>query len=306
MVAAGGSGPAKDSQAGATATVGTNIGDLFYEGGRGSDCTGTSSGGGGGAAGPSGVGKPASGITAGQHGGGNFLNGNDYCGNGGAGVPVRNIGNLGIQYGGAGSGGSTDQNVDKAGGTGNHGIVVITWIKNGTVQASVLTSSNPVWPWSAAGGVTTITIEAIGGGGAGAYCAGRSTEQKSNWTQYAGGDKEYTIRSFNKAQGIVGGQFTESVFTQFYLMQYAERILEQKRVIAETVTYPNRIVIVQAQTQLAAKGYEFGFKTSPYNSLGRNSQLETAIQGLLAAWYAGNGLSATDLKNVSIDWKMIS
>jgi hypothetical protein len=307
LSAAGGAGAAEDSQAGATAIVGTNIGDLVYEGGRGADCAGMSSGGGGGAAGPSGVGKDAIGRTAGNHGGGKFLNDNDYCGDGGEGVAVRNFGNPGIQYGGGGSGGSTDQNVFEAGGMGKQGIVVITWTtNNGGVQSSVLTSSNPAWPWSTSGGVTTITIEAIGGSGSGAYCAGRSREQKSNWTQYAGGDKEYTIRSFEKAQGIVGGQFTESVFTQFYLMQYAERILEQKRGIAETATYPNRVVIVQAQTQLAAKGYEFGFKTSPYNTLGRNSQLETAIQGLVAAWYAGNGLSVTDLKNVSIDWKMIS
>ena len=132
------------------------------------------------------------------------------------------------------------------------------------------------------------------------------TKLQSNWTQYAGGDKEYAIRSFEKAQGISGGQFTESVLTQFYLMQRVERLLQKTRSGAEMVTYSDRVVSAHAQTQLAAKGYEFGFKTSPYNSLGRNTALETAIQDLVAAWYAGNGLSATNFVKLIIEWKMIS
>jgi hypothetical protein len=37
--------------------------------------------------------------------------------------------------------------------------------------SAVLTSSDAAWAWSVAGGATTITAEALGGGGAGGYSA---------------------------------------------------------------------------------------------------------------------------------------
>ena len=126
----------------------------------------------------------------------------------------------------------------------------------------------------------------------------------TEWNQSAGGGKKYVIKAFDKVQGIIGGQYTEPVFTQLFLMQHVEKITQKTRTGNEEITYQNRVVTAQAQTIIGDQGS--GLKTSPYNSLGRNAELEAAVQNLVAAWYTGNGLSINSLFNIGVDWKMIS
>lgn len=131
-------------------------------------------------------------------------------------------------------------------------------------------------------------------------------ERINNWTQYAGGATDYSYSSYDKAQGLAGGQYTESVFTQFYLMQYVNRTRTKTRSGSESVIDAPRVVIAHAQAILAPLGQEAGPTTSPYNSLGRNTALEAAIEELVAAWYSGNGLLANSLINIDVEWKLIS
>lgn len=133
----GGGGEIVDGASGAGSTLryGTPIGDVVYSGGNGADGVYSSySGGGGGTAGPSGVGGSASGATAGAHGGGNFLNGVDYCSLGAAGrTSTENDGLAGPGVGAGGSGGYTLDNTNHNGGAGYRGVVVITWVDLDTV-----------------------------------------------------------------------------------------------------------------------------------------------------------------------------
>ena len=127
-------------------------------------------------------------------------------------------------------------------------------------------------------------------------------ELASQWTEYSGGDEEYSVKTFGKVQGIAGGQFADTIFTQFCLMQYVKKVTEKTRTGNEAITYSDRVITVQAQTEIGSGGLEM----SPYNDLGCNAGLETAILDLVGAWYTGNGLSIKTLENIDIDWKLIS
>jgi hypothetical protein len=128
----GGGGTANDHYGtGGTTANGTEVGTVKYDGGDGGSGTATGgplSGAGGGAAGPSGEGSEGSGITAGAHGGGNFLNGVDYCSLGAAGrITTENNGITGPGVGAGGSGGLCLDSTNHTGGAGYRGVVVLTW-----------------------------------------------------------------------------------------------------------------------------------------------------------------------------------
>ena len=134
LLAAGGDygrgGSTSTGFAGGTVPTGTAVGDLTKTGGAGGtgNTATPSSGGGGGAGGPSGNGGNASANTAGAHGGGNFLNGIDYCTLGAAGrITTAAAGVDGGGVGSAGSGGLATGSTNRVGGAGYRGVVVLTW-----------------------------------------------------------------------------------------------------------------------------------------------------------------------------------
>ena len=135
LLAPGGGGgagatSANHSGAGGTVANGVPYGSATKAGGVGGNgvYTTATSGGGGGAAGPTADGGAASGATAGAHGGGNFLNGVDYCSLGAAGrVTTENDGITGPGVGAGGSGGNAPDNTNHPGGAGYRGVVVLTW-----------------------------------------------------------------------------------------------------------------------------------------------------------------------------------
>ncbi len=123
VFAEGGQGGSFNSRtAGAGGSIAASNGIVIFAGGNGADGDETPnfSGGGGGGAGPTGAGGNASGST----GGAGTLK---YGGSGGDGVSGRSNGQSGNSFGGGGSGASTNSNLDRDGGPGADGIVVVSW-----------------------------------------------------------------------------------------------------------------------------------------------------------------------------------
>ena len=127
-------------------------------------------------------------------------------------------------------------------------------------------------------------------------------ERRSIWTQFPGGDVSYDMRTFDNAQGIIGGQYSTTSLTHFYLMQYLEKVSTKAKGGAAVASYNDRVVTVHAQ-MYANPG---GLPVPPYNAYGRSAELEAAIVDLVDAWYAGNNLSLKELKQLTVTWKIIS
>jgi len=151
----GGEAPNGGTVLGGIGSAALSIGDLVYAGGNGADGGSSASGGGGGGAGSTGTGGNASGTTGGT---GTPLNG----GNGGAGRTNGGNGTAGQNYGGGGSGAYVNNTNDRNGGNGAAGAVIISW--SGTFTTS--------GTFKVPAGVTSITVECWGGGGAGGAATG--------------------------------------------------------------------------------------------------------------------------------------
>jgi len=85
-------------------------------------------------------------------------------------------------------------------------------------------------------------------------------------------------------------------------MQYSTKITTKARNGVEGSVNQNRVVMAKAQSIIAP---EAG-KTSPYNSLPHNTELATAIETLVAAWYNGNGMTAADIVDISLNFEIIA
>lgn len=125
VIATGGiGGTLNTGTGGAAATVASttgSVGDVIYAGGNGGAGTAAGySGGGGGGAGSTGAGGSATNQTAGT---GTSENG----GNGGAGRNTAGAGATGLVRGGGGAGGCATTTTDRAGGTGQAGMLRITY-----------------------------------------------------------------------------------------------------------------------------------------------------------------------------------
>ena len=136
VVAAGGAGGVANSggAGGAGGSTAASTGAFEFAGGNGAAGAGGNSGGGGGGAGTANNGGNASGVTAGTGGatGG---------GAGGAGVTSSNDGNNGNTFGGGGSGGRRNL-INRSGGDGANGRVIISW----TCPSYSLTSTTLTTP----------------------------------------------------------------------------------------------------------------------------------------------------------------
>lgn len=162
IYAEGGNGgaPASSNSSNGAAGAGStalSIGDLLYSGGNASSgnyVSGTPGGAGGGGAGTSGNGGNA---NSGIGGSGTGLNG----GNGANGVSNNTAGATGFIYGGGGSGGKANGNTDRAGGAGNAGLVVITWVPAYQAEFISMDFGSSVW---CAGETRTVSVTVMNSG----------------------------------------------------------------------------------------------------------------------------------------------
>jgi len=150
----GGLGSTNNSSAtGGLGSVGTNIGDIIFDGGDGgTGATGATAGGGGEGSGIASNGNNG-GVTIGGFGG--------VGGDGGAGGSVSGSGSIGLPgdpIGGGGGGGRAGSNTDRNGGDGGEGQVSVTWT---CPTASISYAGNP---FCIDGGTGTVTFSGQGGG----------------------------------------------------------------------------------------------------------------------------------------------
>ncbi len=169
---------------GGEGTSSNSIGDVVYSGGHGYD--GNRSyvwGAGGGAAGPTG---PGGNADQGSGGVGNSSNGN-----GADGANINSNGNPGHNYGGGGSGAKEGGiGIDRKGGNGSAGRVIISWSTlNITVYATGTCED---------GSTGTITVSASGGASPYQYKLDNNPYQQSNiFTGLPAGTYNLTIKDAN-------------------------------------------------------------------------------------------------------------